>query len=181
MSFSTISKKVGKCRLCPPDSGDKYLTNGLCQYHYKLERGKVYLERQKEKNKVRKLIAAPENKVAVNERSVELKEWFKYHMANSPKICENCGASLKHYNEKDWMGSQDHIIEKSEVNGCPSVAAVLENHCVLGKWCGCHGQKHTSNLNLSRMPIFPLLKERFAKFEHLIAQEERKKIPNIFL
>lgn len=110
----------------------------------------------------------------------ELELWFLYHMHNSPRICENCGANLSHYDDRLWRGSQHHIIEKSKVNGCPSVATNLDNHAVLGFYC-CHSQAGTSNLNLSKMPVFPLLKERFAKFEHLIAESERKKIPDIFL
>lgn len=175
----------------PVFSTDKLTRKGYCQSHalrYRtdLDRRSIIqkaMEKHKQVgSKIRSLQNTTENQdVAVkNIVKSELKEWFNYHMANSPKICENCGKSLEHYKPIDWFGSHDHIIEKSGVNGCPSVAAELDNHCVLGKWC-CHSQKHTSNFNLSKMSVFPLLKERFAKFGHLIAENERKKIPDCFL
>lgn len=178
MAYSTIKRKLckgdcgrypflglaGYCRYCCPDDIKKRMVDKV--YNRKLS---------SLKHKVEKL-----EKVSDNFQGCSLETWFKYHMKHSPMVCENCGQSLKHYNEKEWHGSQDHIIEKSKKNGCPSVAAVLENHCVLGFFC-CHSQKHTSHLNLSKMKIFPVLKGRFKKFEHLIAQDERRKIPDIFL
>lgn len=170
----------------PVFSTDRNTRKGYCKFHANTHRTDLdkrsIIQKaisKNEKAKVRSLQNSQTN-VEMSEKRNALREWFKYHMANSPMKCENCGADLSRYNKDDWYGSQDHIIEKSPTNGCPSVATVLENHCVLGKWC-CHSQKHTSNLNLSNMPVFPLLKERFSKFEYLIAPEERKKIPNIFL
>lgn len=176
--YSSIQKKYSVCIDCKNGIEVPVIAE-RCSYHYKIHRAIIQMDRQKERNKIRSLNQLEGNKEMVDANK-ELKEWFAYHMANSPKVCENCKKDLSHYSEKEWRGSQDHIIEKSAVNGCPSVAAVLENHCVLGMFC-CHGQKHTSNLNLSRMDIFPVLKERFKKFKHLIIEEERRKIPKIFL
>ena len=77
---------------------------------------------------------------------------------NSKKVCENCGKDLNHYSDEDWFGSQHHIIEKSKINGCPSVATVLENHGVLCKW-DCHAQWHTSQSNAEKMPFFKIAKK----------------------
>lgn len=109
-----------------------------------------------------------------------LKNWFKFHMINSKMKCENCGADLSHYNETDWKGSQHHIIEKSGVNGCPSVSTNLLNHGVLGKWC-CHSQWHTSYANAVKMPFFKIAKERFELFKDKIIESERKHIPEVLL
>ena len=111
---------------------------------------------------------------------VDLKNWFRFHMINSKMQCENCGADLSSYNEKDWKGSQHHIIEKSGVNGCPSVATEILNHGVLGKWC-CHSQWHTSYFNAQKMPFFKIAKERFDLFKNKIREEELNKIPECFL
>ncbi|MEO7048747.1 MAG: hypothetical protein ABI091_25825 [Ferruginibacter sp.] len=141
-------------------------------------------EAQKRKNErlriSSKLRELPENAEMVD-KIKGLKEWFAYHTDNSERKCENCGADLSNYNDKDWRSSQDHIIEKSSINGCPSVSSCLENHCVLGLWCGCHGQKHTSNLNMSKMEIFPILKHRFNTFKNLINESEKRKIPECFI
>lgn len=110
----------------------------------------------------------------------DVSEWFRFHMEHSVKRCENCGADLSNYKEKDWRGSQHHIIEKSEINGCPSVAAEILNHGVLGKWC-CHSQWHTSWDNAQKMPFFSIAKDRFETFKHLIHKSEQRKIPNCFL
>ncbi|MEO7048896.1 MAG: hypothetical protein ABI091_26575 [Ferruginibacter sp.] len=180
-----------KCKY-PVFGTDKVTGKGYCRTHQTkrtdLDRRsiiqKAIAKQGRLETKVRSLHSLPANKIMVADKkytqSNELKLWFYYHMNNSPKVCENCKADLSHYNEKDWYGSQDHIIEKSGLNGCPSVSCVLDNHCVLGKWC-CHSQKHTSNFNLSKMAVFPLMKERFSKFGHLISENELKKIPEIFL
>lgn len=107
-----------------------------------------------------------------------LNSWFLFHMKFSKRVCENCDADLSRYNESDWRGSQHHIIEKSKINGCPSVATDIRNHGVLGKWC-CHSQWHTSYENAKKMPFFKIAKARFKQFEEDIL--ERRKIPQVFL
>jgi hypothetical protein len=97
-------------------------------------------------------------------------------MANSVVMCENCKLPLTDYNITDWHGSQHHIIEK---HLCPSIQAETLNHCVIGMWC-CHGQAHSSYLNLSGMPIFPVLQQRFELFKHKIIVDEIKFIPDVF-
>ena len=127
--------------------------------------------------KIQKTLKPMINKAILED---ELKEWFAFHMEHSEKKCENCGKDLSHYKEKDWRGSQHHIIEKSEINGCPSVAAELSNHGVLGKWC-CHSQWHTSWENAQKMPFFKIALERFQTFKHLIHKSEYRKIPDCFI
>lgn len=186
--YSSIKKKNCKCS----DHCAYLPTLGFSGYHIahapenireakiakKKDQQKKANLRLREKTKINKLVPNQDNEAA--KRQKHLNDWFKYHMDNAERVCENCGADLRHYNDKDWRSCQDHIIEKSKINGCPSVAAELSNHCVLGLWCLCHGQKHTSHYNLSKMNIFSELKKRFKTFEHLIKEEERRKIPDIF-
>lgn len=115
-----------------------------------------------------------------DEEKNELELWFLMHMNTSKKVCENCGGDLSHYDNKAWRGSQHHIIEKSKINGCPSVATEPLNHGVLGRWC-CHPQWHTSYQNAVKMPFFKIAKERFELFKDKIIESERKKIPQCFL
>lgn len=112
--------------------------------------------------------------------NTELELWFRYHMVNSKRICENCGSDLSHYNDADWKGSQHHIIDKSGINGCPSVSTNRLNHGVLGKWC-CHSKWHTSYSNAIKMPFFKIAKARFELFKDQIKDSEKSKIPDVFL
>ena len=91
------------------------------------------------------------------------------------KVCDNCGKSLEHYNDWAWRSSQNHIVDKSPLNGCPSVATHPLNCNVLGMWC-CHGQWGTSFLNQSKMPCFEVAKEKFQLFKDDIAPNELKKV-----
>lgn len=123
--------------------------------------------------------ASTKLRMANYKENTELKNWFKFHMINSKMECENCGADLSHYNENDWKGCQHHIIEKSGVNGCPSVSTELLNHGVLGKWC-CHSQWHSSYSNAQKMPFFKIAEQRFELFKNKISEDEKKKIPECF-
>lgn len=107
----------------------------------------------------------------------ELELWFLLGMNTFPMICENCGKYLDHYTAWEWRGSNHHIIEK---HLCPSVQSNQFNRAIIGYYC-CHGQCHTSSLNLTKMPVFPILKERFLLFHDKIADHERVNIPECFL
>jgi hypothetical protein len=184
MAYSSIKKKYGKCIDCSPNEPEQYVIAKRCPNHYKIYRAKIQLEKQKTRNKVRSLHILPNNRSMVEDKSA-LREWFKYHAANSERKCENCGADLSSYSDADWRACQHHLIDKSPTNGCPSVAAVLENHGVLCKWGkgdsgGCHSLWHSSYETASKMPFFKIAKERFEKFKHLISEEEKRKIPRVF-
>lgn len=158
MAFSTIQKKIGKCKLCPPDSGDKHLTKGLCQFHYKLERGQVYLERQKEKNKVRKLIVTQDNDAALWQ--VELNKWFDYVagiIEKNPR-CWECGAYIP---PKFYRHASAHIFDKKNF---PSVATHPLNFLILGAGCGCHDKTHRID-TFCKMKVWKLAVSRFLEFE----------------
>ena len=158
------------------DGLEKATIAGRCLYHSRKYRNFV-LKNEKEKRKLSPSpISKVENSIAKpTDYSKQLDMWFRYFMVNAKRECENCEASLTHYNEEDWMGSQHHILEKSIY---PSVAGNLNNHMVLGKWC-CHGQWHTSLENASKMECFELAKIRIRKLLPSLTPEEANRIPEI--
>lgn len=175
--FYKVKVKFGVCKDCA-DGKEKALIAGRCLFHYRLLRNKE-LSAEKEK---RKKSPPPIPKVKNIIRKPDMyKEglgfWFNYFMINAKKRCENCDASLEHYNEEDWRGSQHHILEKSIF---PSVAGNLVNHMVLGKWC-CHGQWHSSLLNASKMDCFYLAKSRVQRLLPKLTEQERNRVDEIFL
>lgn len=175
-----------KCEL-PVFGTDKNTRKGYCKKHQSQRTDydrrsilqKAVSKKQKGlEGKIRGLINTDANtEMALRKFDEDLKEWFAYHMEHAPKRCNNCGASIAHYNMKYLHGSQHHIIEK---HLCPSVATDLRNHVVLGFFC-CHSQAHTSYANVVKMPVFRLMKERFELFKDCIAEEERYKVPECFL
>lgn len=164
---------------------DKKTRKGFCKNHQYLRTDtdkRSILQKAISKNatknetsKVRGLINEDVNLELVNKKK-ELDVWFDYHMNNSKKVCENCGADLKHYSRKDWYGSQHHVLEKSIFH---SVKTNLDNHLVLGRWC-CHPQWHTSMLNASKMKIFPKAEEIVNKLYPLLKNEEQGRISEYF-
>ena len=157
MYNSTIRQIVGKCSDCAPDSKEKRLVKGRCAYHYSAFRNKVAIERIKTREQ--------------SDKS-ELGAWFNFHMTYSPRKCENCGASLLHYNDAAWKGSQHHLFEKSIF---PSVKTNLNNHMVLGMWC-CHDKVSKLPSAIKDMPCFELAKKRVQKFINSVAKSEQRRI-----
>lgn len=177
--YSSIKKKTCKCGC------GKYPTLGCSGFNYNCMPEEIKAKVGEKKDLQKKAAnarkyASTKLRMAKYQENSELKNWFKFHMINSKMECENCGADLSHYNDNDWKGSQHHIIEKSGVNGCPSVSTELLNHGVLGKWC-CHSQWHSSYSNAQKMPFFEIAKKRFELFKDKISPDEWKKIPKYFL
>ena len=95
----------------------------------------------------------------VNGSGDELDLWFKMKM-RLPKVCDNCGARLDRLNDKEWRGSQHHILDKALF---PSVKTHDLNHIVLGFYC-CHSQWHTSIENAKKMSIWGYAKRKVQMF-----------------
>lgn len=179
MAYSTISEKYGLCVDCNDGIEKPIISNRCKSFHYKSYRASLMLAKQKEKNKLRSLIQSPKNIAILEEKGIvkdsDLELWYRMQMKSNERICDNCGKSLAHYNDWSWRSSQNHIVDKSHLNGCPSVATNPLNHNVLGMWC-CHSQWGTSFLNQSKMPCFEAAKSKFQLFKHLIPQEQLRKI-----
>jgi len=178
-----IKVKFGNCPECN-DEKDKAIVAGVCLYHYKKKRAEISITRSREKLKNSKIVEndlTKPTKLYLKNKDVpvlyeDVQNWFKHFMAKSNKRCENCGASLKNYNDKDWYGSQHHILEKSLF---PTLAANLENHMVLGKRC-CHSQWHTSWQNAEKMKCFPVAKQRVSKIINNLTKNEFRRLPECF-
>jgi hypothetical protein len=129
------------------------------------------------KKSAKKLAEEKKEKELLSGGDSDLKKWFSDKMINSLKRCENCGASLARYNEKDWYGSQHHVLEKSLY---PSVMVDPDNHLVLGKWC-CHSQWHTSYENAAKMPIFPKAISIINTLYQKLTKDEKRKLPDVVI
>lgn len=170
--YSTILKKIGKCRLCPPDSGDKYLIAGLCQFHYKNEQSKKYLERQKERNKIRFLQNSPVNKeVAI--KNIDLNQWYKRQRKYMTGKCCNCNNPSSKDNEKYWRWSIAHVFPK---NIFKSVATNDENWIEL--CIECHTLFDSNLETASEMKCFLLAAQKFYLFHDKITENHKYK--NLF-
>jgi len=174
----TYKVKFGLCKDCS-DGKEKAIVASRCLFHYKKFRMIALKIKKKNRQespkhpvpKVKNVVIKPDT------YSKDLGVWFNYFTINAIRICENCDASLSHYNDEDWFGSQHHILEKSKF---PSVAGNLNNHMVLGKWC-CHSQWHTSMLNASKMQCFYLAKHRVQKLLPKLTEAELNKVDPLFL
>lgn len=172
---STITKKK-----CKRDGCNRYPTMGLggwCWEHSPEEIKSKHKNKQDlaRKNKVKRVTLSRQlhkAQSAVDTSQEDLQTWFRIKMNSAVKRCENCGKSLLHYNQEDWFGSQDHLLEKSLF---PSLASHPENYLCLCKW-GCHPQKHTSMLNFSKMAIFEKAKAIVRKLYPLLPPEEKRKV-----
>lgn len=161
----------------PVFSTDKITRKGYCRscatkYRTDLDRRSII---HKAMDKQKRLAGQIRSLAEPKKENKELELWYLLQMNSNVKICDNCGKSLEHYNEWSWRSSQNHIVDKSPLNGCPSVATNPLNHNVLGMWC-CHGQWGTSFLNQSKMSCFEKAKEKFQLFKSYIPENELKHV-----
>lgn len=152
-----------------------------CLYHYKAFRAKVCAKRKEMKgNTSIKKINRFSNETKRKEMKpvLNLVSWYRARMSECLGICAECGERIpiafRHH-------SIAHVLPKSPNSGFPSVATHEENFIELGAGCGCHHKYDSNWLSASKMKIFPLAKEKFKLMEPFIAEEERKRIPEIFL
>ena len=99
---------------------------------------------------------------------VELERWFKMKM-RLPKVCDNCGTRLNSLSEKEWRGSQHHILDKALF---PSVKTHDLNHIILGFYC-CHSQWHTSIENAKKMLIWNYAKRKVSMFIEQVTETHK--------
>lgn len=179
MAYSTIERKKCKCGC------GKYPSLGYSGYSYSCapeeikekvgDKKKFQIKKQNTRKAISVKLRAENRKRDEVECSNDLELWFRLQMNSNERICDNCGKSLQHYNDWAWRGSQNHIVDKSPTNGCPSVATHPLNNNVLGMWC-CHGIWHESFERQSKMPCFAKAKENFQLFKNKIPPEELRKV-----
>lgn len=105
--------------------------------------------------------------------------YFADQIANSPKVCEECGKSLAGTKVINPAAMIAHILPKSEKQGCPSVALHPLNKfyaCIQ-----CHTNFDSKGAEfVQSMKIFPKLVERVSQFYGEIAANERRRVPVYF-
>lgn len=164
--------------------GNVQLIAGRCRYHYWIFRQKAAKERnlqrgipQKTAFRLKKPQKAAKN---LNKEIVNLVSWYNDRKNEFTGRCQECGAVIPYYLRHSSVA---HVLPKKKDYGFPSVATHPQNAIELGPGavCGCHTKYDNSWLSASKMKIFPLAKEKFKLIEPFIAEEERKRIPEIFL
>jgi hypothetical protein len=110
-------------------------------------------------------------------KKIRLDKWFDHWFRHCHTRCEECNEPINKFDPLELRSVQAHILPKKTFD---SVCDVIENHATLGVRCGCHYKFDKSWLAASSMKIWPVIIERFKTFEHLIAPEERRKIPDVF-
>lgn len=102
-------------------------------------------------------------------------DYYLAHIEEAKGVCENCGDPIPYTHEWQAFTAQAHILPKEDEK-FPEVALVYENH-----WEGCLRCHNTfdsvSAAVVKEMPVIPVLKERLAKFIHLVKPDNLKKIP----
>lgn len=129
---------------------------------------KTYLQQRFEMK-----LNGPKPEAVKRQEKKEKGEFFATQIKNAPDRCEECGKSLVGTKIINPAAIVCHIVPKSTV---PSVATHPDN-----RFFGCSSCHHSfDNKGASfiiKMKIFPILKERVAKFYHLIAPNEKRRVP----
>jgi DNA-directed RNA polymerase subunit N (RpoN/RPB10) len=156
-----IRYRTGYCEMCN-DGIEKPLIAKKCSFHYRVTMHKKYMDKQSAKH-------------GFTETNKALDKWFADKMT-SPRICENCGKDLSSLSDKDWKGSQHHILEKSLFT---SVKTHVLNHLVLGRWC-CHPVVTQDPEKIIEMRCFEKAKARVKAMRNDIIFTELRRIPYYF-
>ena len=164
---STIKPKKGRCKLCPPNFPETYITkDGLCQNHYWSENAKKNAEKKK-KNGTAKAKA---------KTAKDLNVFFASQIPEIPSCCENCGSSLKWQKMNNFKSIIAHILPKRKVGGFPSVATHPKNRVFLCLECHTNMDNKGSDF-VKNMKCFDLICERFFEFEHLLSEADKQRLP----
>lgn len=176
ISKNMVKLREGICNSCT-DNKPKKLIKGLCQYHYWSAK-----RQESQKNKPpKKKEWAKKSAARKKEKLPDLQKWFEERHEEMVGICCNCGAITDKYNHR-WKWGIAHILpKKSSFGGFPSVATNRDNWIELCMVNGCHQTFDGSWDAASKMKCFPLAKFKFMLFKNDIAQEERYRIPEVFL
>ncbi len=158
---------MGQCEDCTEEKKVPLIAK-RCQYHYKVHRNNLSEERAK--------LRAEQAGIDLTEEKAKLDLWFAYHMKYSARICENCGKDLKSLTDKEWRGSQHHVLEKSVFK---SIATERMNHIVLGFYC-CHPVVSSLPSKITEMSIFKKAKKIVNDLRPKIIFSEIRRIPEYF-
>lgn len=115
--------------------------------------------------------------IADKARAAGLSVWFGDQILAAPNYCENCGKPLNPGQYNNPRTIICHILPKSKKGGFNN----LETH-PLNRWFGC-GDCHTNYDHKgqeyqAKMPVAPLIIERFLQFKDLIIDRDIIKLPD---
>jgi hypothetical protein len=175
---STIRARIGICVDCPAGSEPQEVTgkrdDQRCHNHY--------WSHLRLKSAQKTGIAAPtkenlyDRKPAKKQPIEGLGQWFRDRREEMTGACMETGVKTAKFNDAFFVFSIAHILPKEHF---PSIATHPLN------WMELSIESHTKYdrnwMTATKMKCFAIAKERFKQFEHLIAQEERKRIPPQFL
>jgi hypothetical protein len=178
MSYnSTIKPKTGQCMDCPEDSKPQGLIAGRCERHYWQHRNEQ--KAGKGAGRVSSRLPDYAARKAPNKRIEGLGDWFVERRGEMTGYCQECGCKTAKHNDAFFTFSIAHILPKSIESGFPSVATNPNNWLELCIDCHTKYDRHWEGA--AKMKSFPTAKARFLQFQHLIAPEERRRIPECFL
>jgi ribosomal protein L40E len=176
MSYNTtIRAKIGFCLDCEQE---RPLTAGRCQgcywSHIRLKSAQKKSDRDS---------ANPPDfgarKAARKVSGSALGEWFLERRQEMTEKCCECGGKTSKHSDAFFTFSIAHILPKSRNSGFPSVSQHPSNWLELCHTC--HTLYDRNWATASKMKCFEVARERFNQFQHLIAPEERRRIPKYFL
>lgn len=102
--------------------------------------------------------------------------WYDLQATMAPAKCENCSCPLAATINFHPRAHICHIVPKSKINGCPSVATHPFN-----RWFGCvnchKAYDEESAEIVETMPIIPVLRERLKNFFNEIKESEVRRVP----
>lgn len=146
------------------------------------------LAEQKKEYELQKKKQGPESTQLIIVTSLD--QWFVDRMNENVPVCWECGMEAGWLKtpgyEKIWKACQAHILPKKKSFGFPSIATNPINHMVLfpswgGHLCGCHGFYDSGWYNATTMKIWSKVLQRFKLLYPLIADNEKKNIPEALL
>lgn len=180
--YSSIKRK--KCK-CSPDC-PKYPTLGFSGYfaaHATQEiKDKVGTKRKvAQKNRAaRQRVRGLVNKDAKLTGSAELKLWFSERRNQMTGYCDNCGNRTCKNDDRTYHYSLHHILPKAYF---PSIATNQNNWLELCMWGekSCHRNLEDGHLDMTEMSCWDKIVERFLAMYPSIADNEKRRIPDILM
>jgi hypothetical protein len=172
MTYSTIRQKTGTCACGCGYEG--LLTGGKSPNCYWRD---IRLKSAAKKGEVAPTTTNLYDRGRAKKQPIEgLGQWFRDRREEMTGACLESGRHTSKYHDVYFVFSICHILPKSLF---PSVATHPEN------WIELHVDSHTkfdsSWDTASKMGCFAEAKRKFKLFEHLIAPEERRRIPEQLL
>lgn len=168
------TSKFGNCSRCPTKNTNvrKRGKDLVCIPCCQIEDNAKQIEKQKEKQKVQRLLSSvkssPENKLLVQNKT-ELDRWFAYvaTVIKSNPHCWGCGEFIP---EQYYRHASAHIFPKALF---PSIATHPLNFLVLSAGCGCHSEFDSSIEKAANMRVWGMAVDRFKKFESQITETHK--------